>query len=107
MKKIILGFALLTISTGVFATTPGQTCRNSLMRYGSVPVSMFEKCKKANEYSAQAIDTYTQIYTGSMGQDMLVTLLKINDQDELECAISIAQKYDGSMTSKFLKRTCL
>lgn len=103
--KFVLGL-LLTFTSVAALANPAQTCRMALSRYDRVPVSMYEKCKWANNYSAEADDVYTQIYTRSMDSGFLDVLLSIHNQDQLDCTVAMARRYDGEMTAAFLQRVC-
>lgn len=87
--------------------SPATSCRSSLSRYPYVPPSMLTLCKQASSFSARAIDEYTTIYKGGMSQDLLEALLKVNSQERLDCALQIARKFDGSMTTQYFNETCL
>ena len=88
-------------------TSPATSCRASLNRYPQVPPSMMTMCKRANPHSARVVDEYTKIYSGSLSEDLLEALLQVDTQDRSDCAIQIARKFDGSMTTQYFKETCL
>ena len=87
--------------------SPAAACRTYLSRYAYVDPSDMQRCRAANAYSAQTLDVYTRIYKGSLGSDLMQTILAIRNKEQAECAIQIANKFRGSMTAKYLAATCL
>jgi hypothetical protein len=82
-------------------------CRASIRRYPRLSNSMLTACKRANSFSAKAVDLYTKIYSNYMSLELLEALLRIHDAEQEVCAEQIAKKYDGSITATYLAEACL
>ncbi|WP_207749971.1 hypothetical protein, partial [Clostridioides difficile] len=64
-------------------------------------------CKAVNGFAAQAIDVFSATYVGYLSDATFQVLLRINNQEQLDCAVLVANKFSQSMNSKYLESTCL
>ncbi len=91
----------------VLTGSPAVICRSALSRYPSVAPDHMKACKAVNGFAAQAIDVFSATYVGYLSDATFQVLLRINNQEQLDCAVLVANKFSQSMNSKYLESTCL
>jgi hypothetical protein len=92
---------------GPVMNQPAEACKTFLHRYSYVPKDDLDACEQANGYSARAMDVYTKIYSGTISNDMVFAILRVDNQEKLDCLVQIAKTFSGSMYADYMKKACL
>lgn len=90
----------------VAAMDPTALCQQSLRRYSKVPPSILAGCQFANEYSAQALNFYTLIYTRGMNRSIFDLLMQVQSQPQFNCVTNLAKRFSKRITHKLIRQSC-
>ena len=110
VKMTVVGLLALTIIVSSFTAhadeTAANSCRTAVESYQAINPRMIKMCDRANQYSAQAVGVFASIYTTQLAFETLKLLLEIDTQESADCAIGVAQHYDGLLSTKYLRTAC-